>query len=112
MKILKLLLPALMVLGLSFSTAWAAGQLATQRGEAIFNDPDFAGISTSCSSCHHNGQGLKKVGEKTGFNILGETEASLEDAVNYCIAIFGNGQAIDVDSPKMKDLTAYIKTLR
>lgn len=112
MRIVKLLLLALVVLALSLSVAWAAGHLPEERGKKLFNDPGFAGGTTSCNACHPGGQGLEKAGEKTAFTIMGQRQGTLEDAVNFCIVNANKGQAIAVDSPEMQDMVAYIKSLK
>lgn len=112
MRILKLALLLIVVLALSFSVAWAAGHLPEERGKKLFNDPAFAGGTTSCNACHPGGQGLEKAGEKTAFTIMGQKQDTLKDAVNFCIVNANKGQAIAVDSPEMQDMVAYIKSLK
>lgn len=111
MKFLRLFLLALAVLGLSLSVAWAAGHLPEERGKKLFNDPNFAGGTVSCNSCHPNGEGLEAAGKKSTFNIMGETQNSLEEATNFCIVNANKGTAIAVDSSEMEDMVAYIKSL-
>jgi len=107
----RILLIALLVSGLGASLALAAGHTPIERGMALFNDPGFAGGTTPCSECHPGGKGLEMSGEKTRFNLGGQTQNSLEEAVNYCIVAANGGKAIPVDSPEMKDIVAYIKSL-
>ncbi len=43
---------------------------------------------------------------------MGKKQATIEDAINFCIQNALKGQALSKDSPKMKDLAAYLKTLK
>ncbi len=110
MKIAKIMLISLLVLGLAVTFSFAAGDAA--KGKAMFNDPKFAGGSKACSTCHPNGKGLEKAGEKKDFSIMGGTQKSLEEAVNACIVGANKGKALDVKSPQMQDMVAYIKSLK
>jgi cytochrome c len=110
MKIVKIVLLSLVVLGLVFTFAFAAGE--AEKGKALFNDAKFAGGVKSCNSCHPNGKGLEKSADKKEFNIMGGKQKSLEEAVNTCIVNANKGKAIDVKSAQMKELVAYIKTLK
>lgn len=112
MKILKLLLLFVTVCGLIFSIAYAAGDAT--KGKALFNDPTFAGATSghSCNSCHPDGRGLEKAGEKKEFRIMGKAQGSLEEAVNFCIENAIKGKAIDPSSDQMRDIVAYIKSLK
>ncbi|MBI5057705.1 MAG: hypothetical protein HZB61_13910 [Nitrospirae bacterium] len=112
MKILKVVLLFIAVYGLFFSLAHATGDAA--KGKALFNDPKFAGATTgkSCNSCHPDGKGLDKAGDKHEFKIMGHTQKSLEEAVNSCIEGAIKGKALDLSSVQMKDMVAYIKSLK
>jgi cytochrome c553 len=110
MKIAKVMLISLLVLGLAVAFSFAAGDAA--KGKAMFSDPKFAGGSKACSECHPNGKGLEKAGEKKEFRIMGGTQKSLEEAVNACIVGANKGKALDVKSPQMQDVVAYIKSLK
>lgn len=112
MKSVKIMLFGFLVLGLGISLSLAAGHDPEERGKALFNDPGFAGGTTPCSGCHPNGRGLEMSGEKKEFNLGGQTQGSLEEAVNYCIVVATGGKAIPVDSPGMEDIVAYIKSLK
>lgn len=114
MKVLKVALLSIVALGLLFSGAFAAKHLPEERGKALFNDVKFAGgtAGKSCNSCHPGGKGLEKAGEKKEFNIGGKTQKSLEEAVNVCIEMANKGKAIDMKSEQMKDIVAYIKSLK
>ncbi len=111
MKILKIALLSIMALGLVISFAFAAD---VAKGKALFNDVQFAGgtAGKSCNSCHPNGKGLEKSGEKKEFSIMGKKQMGLEEAVNFCIVNANKGKAIDPKSEQMKDIVAYIKSLK
>ena len=112
MKVLKITLLSMITLGLVFSFAFAAGNV--EKGKALFNDTKFAGGTTgkSCNSCHPNGKGLEKAAEKKEFNIMGKKQEGLEEAVNFCIVNALKGKAIDPKSEQMKDIIAYINSLK
>lgn len=110
MRVLKIVLLSIMATVISFSLAFAAGDVA--KGKALFNDPKFAGGSKACNSCHPDGKGLENAGDKKEFRIMGKNQKSLEEAVNFCIVNANKGKAIDVGSSEMKDIVAYIKSLK
>jgi len=112
MNILKTALLSVIAIGLIFSFAFAAGNV--EKGKALFNDPKFAGgtAGKSCSSCHPDGKGVEKAAEKKEFGIMGKKQMSLEEAVNFCIMNANKGKAIDPKSEQMKDIVAYIKSLK
>jgi cytochrome c len=101
---------SLVVLGLMFTFAFAAGDAA--KGKALFNDPKFAGGSKACSECHPDGKGVEKAGDKKEFKIMKQSQKSLEEAVNFCIVNASKGKAIDAKSQQMQDMVAYIKSLK
>lgn len=107
MKLFKIAFMSVIAFGLIFSFAFAAGE--AEKGKALFNDPKFAGGVKSCSSCHPNGKGLEKAGDKKEF---GEAKKSLEEMINSCIVNAIGGKAIDVKSSQMKEMVAYIKSLK
>jgi cytochrome c len=110
MKYTRLILFSLITLGLIFTAAFAAGDI--ERGKALFNDAHFAGGAKSCNTCHPNGQGLEKAADKKEFHVMGKTQKSLEEAINVCIVNASQGKAIDVNSEQMKEMVAYIKSLK
>lgn len=112
MKALKIAILSMVALGLLFSGAFAGKHLPEERGKALFNDPKFAGGIKSCNACHPGGRGLEKSADKKEFRIMGKTQKSLEEAVNVCIVHANKGKAIAVDSQEMKDIVAYIKSLK
>lgn len=114
MKILKIVLLSLIAISLLFSGAFAAKHLPEERGKALFNDPKLGGGTTgkSCNSCHPDGKGLEASADKKEFKIMGKTQKSLEEAVNVCIEMAMKGKAIDPKSEQMKDIVAYIKSLK
>jgi len=110
MRPVKIVLISVIALGLIFSFAYAAGD--AEKGKALFNDPKFAGGTKACNSCHPSGKGLEKAADKKEFQIMGKTAKSLEEAVNTCIVNANKGKAIDVKSDQMKQMVAYIKSLK
>lgn len=111
MKSARIIMIAMVVVGLAFSSALAGKHLPEERGKALFNDAKFAGGSKSCNECHPGGKGIEKAGDKKEFKIMGKTQKSLEEAVNFCIENANKGKAIDPKSDQMKDIVAYIKSL-
>lgn len=107
MKLSRIAFMSVIAFGLIFSFAFAAGE--AEKGKALFNDAKFAGGVKSCGSCHPNGKGLEKAGDKKEF---GETKKSLEEMINSCIVNAIGGKAIDVKSSQMKEMVAYIKSLK
>lgn len=88
-----------------------AGMGDAKSGEMLFKDAKaFSGMK-SCSECHPMGRGLEKSGMKMEFKIMGQTQKSLEEAVNFCIINANKGKAIAMDSKEMMDMVAYIKSL-
>ena len=122
MKKLTIVIVCMIATGLLFTAAFAAHQVESGtaaviagdvvKGKALFNDAKFAGGVKACSSCHPNGKGLEKSGDKKEFNIMGQTQKSLEEAINACIVNASKGKAIDVKSSQMKEMVAYIKSLK
>ena len=110
MRALKIAVLSALALGLIFSNAFADGDVS--KGKALFKDPAFAGGSKACNECHKDGKGLEKAAGKKEFNIMGKTQKSLAEAVNFCIINANKGQAIDPESEQMKDIVAYIKSLK
>lgn len=112
MKMVKAVLLIVAVCALVFSVAYAGGDAA--KGKVLFNDTNFAGATSgkSCNSCHPDGRGLENAGEKKEFRIMGKVQHSLEEAVNVCIEQAINGKAIDPASDEMKNIVAYIQSLK
>lgn len=110
MKIAKIIMFSLVVLGLVFTGAFAAGDVT--KGKALFTDKKFAGGSKACNDCHANGKGVEKAADKKEFKLMGKTAKSLEEVVNICIEGGNKGKAIDVKSAQMQDMVAYIKSLK
>ncbi len=113
MKALKIALLSMAAISFLFSAAFAAKHLPAERGKTLFNDAKFAGgtAGKSCNSCHPGGKGLEMAADKKEFKIMGKTQKSIEEAVNFCIEMANKGKAIDVKSPEMADIVAYIKSL-
>ena len=114
MRILRISVLFLVIIGLSFSAALAKKHLPEERGKTLFNDSKLGGgaAGKSCNSCHPGGKGLETSADKKEFNIMGKTQKSLEEAVNFCIEMALKGKAIDPKSSEMADMVAYIKSLK
>jgi cytochrome c len=100
------------ILAFAVSVAFAAGSVS--KGKALFNDPKFAGAKSgmSCNTCHPGGKGLEESGNTKEFHVAGKTQKSLEEAVNACIEYAIGGKALGPKSDAMKDIVAYIKSLK
>jgi len=102
MKVFKIALVSMMAAGLTFSFAFAAGDLA--KGKVLFNDTKLGGgtAGMSCNACHPDGKGLEKAADRK----------DLEGFVNSCIKNALKGKGIDPKSEEMADLIAYVKSLK
>jgi len=111
MRIIRMILMSLLVVGLTASFGFAAGN--AEKGKAMFNDPKLGTNGSTCNSCHPAGKGLEKSGEqgKKEWRTPGGVQKSLEDAINMCITMALKGKALDKKSQGMQDLVAYIKSL-
>jgi cytochrome c len=80
--------------------ASAIGDVA--RGKQLFTDPTLGGSTNdkSCNTCHPDGKGLEKA------------VANLETTIQACIQKALKGKPLAKDSQEMKDLVAYITSLR
>lgn len=103
-------LTALVLMGLLVASPVVAGDV--EKGKALFNDKKLGTTGKTCSTCHMNGHGLEKSGDKTEFSVMGKKYTSLEDAINFCIEKPLRGKPLDPKSPEMQDLVAYIKSLK
>jgi cytochrome c5 len=117
MKVLKIATLSLMAIGLVVFLACTPATVTkgdTGKGKLVFNDVNFgAGTSgKSCNSCHPDGKGLEKSGDKKEFAIMGQNQNSLEEAVNVCIEMALKGKSIDTKSDDMVNIVAYIKSLK
>lgn len=111
MKSIRIMVLAMIALGLVFSGAFAAD---IEKGKALFNDPNLGGGTSgkSCGSCHPDGKGLENAADKKEFNIMGKKQKGLEGAVNFCIENALKGKAIDPKGADMANIVAYIKSLK
>lgn len=114
MKVFKIVLLTMVAFGLLVAGAFAMKNLPEESGKALFSDTMLGGGTSgkSCNSCHPNGSGLEKAGDKKEFSIMGKKQKGLEEAVNFCIEMSLKGKAIDPMSEQMKDIVAYIKLLQ
>jgi cytochrome c553 len=109
MKMLRIMLLCLIAVCLVFSFAFAAAN--AEKGKAMFNDPKAFGGQKACSSCHPNGKGLEKAGEKKEWITPAGKTKTLEEAINLCIVNANKGKALDVKSEQMANVVAFIKSL-
>ena len=102
MKVFKIAFICTLAIGLLVVVALAAGDAA--KGKILFNDAKLAGgtAGVSCNTCHANGKGLEKAGDRT----------DLAKIINACIVQTNKGKALDPKSADMADLSAYIKSLK
>jgi cytochrome c len=110
-KIVFLIIISTLTLPLAFKLAVAEHQTLAERGKTHFNNPEFAGGKRACNSCHPNGRGLEGAGTKSSFAIMGGQQASLEEAVNMCIANANKGNVLKVLATEMQEIVSYIKSL-
>jgi hypothetical protein len=101
-KILKIVVLSVLGIGLIFSFAFGAGNVA--KGKILFNDPKLGGgtAGNSCNSCHPDGKGLEKAADRK----------DLVKMVNLCIENALKGKAIDPKSEDMANLVGYLKSLK
>ena len=68
----------------------------------LFKDPTLGGSTNdkSCNTCHPNGKGLENAG------------ANIETTIQACIRKALGGKPPAADSQEMKDLVAYIASLK
>ncbi len=80
--------------------ASAIGDVA--KGKQLFADPKLGGSANdkSCNTCHPDGKGLEKAG------------VNLESTIQACIQKAMGGKDLAKDSQEMKDLVAYITSLK
>jgi cytochrome c peroxidase len=102
MKTLGVVLLSVLVIGFTFSPALSAGDVA--KGKTLFNDTQLGNNTSgkSCNSCHPDGKGLVKAGERK----------DLAQFANACIENALKGKPINPESQEMEDLVAYIKSLK
>jgi cytochrome c peroxidase len=102
MKVFVTALICIVMVGLFIMAAMAAGDAA--RGKILFNDPKLAGgtAGISCNTCHPNGKGLEKAGDRS----------DLAQFINTCLVNANKGKPLDPKSADMADLIAYIKSLK
>jgi mono/diheme cytochrome c family protein len=113
MKSLKII--ALISIAMLLASAvFAMHHTPEDRGKTLFNDPKLGDGTSgkSCNSCHPDGKGLEGVGSKMMWKNPGGEFKSLEEATNVCITLALKGKALDVKSEQMKDLVAYMKSIK
>lgn len=113
MKAARITFILIIIIGLSFVLAYAANT-PEERGKALFSDPALGGGTSgkSCNSCHTDGKGLEKLAEKKEIVMKGKKMENIETTINFCIVNALKGKELDPKSDQMKDLVAYIKSLK
>ena len=88
------------VTGTVVEEASAGGDI--EKGKQLFADPTLGGSTNekSCNTCHPGGEGLEKAGTE------------LESTIQACLQKTLEGKPLAADSQEMKDLVAYIKSLK
>lgn len=104
MKTLRVVFCASLMVLLAYSFSFSADGAA--RGKALFNDTRLGNNTSgnSCNTCHPDGSGLEKA--------AGKPTADIAKVVNQCIRKALKGEPVDPESQDMKDIVAYIKTLK
>jgi cytochrome c len=113
MKSLKIV--ALIAIAMLLASAvFAMHHTPEDRGKTLFNDPKLGGGTSgkSCATCHADGKGLEAVAGKKEWKTPGGEFKTLEEAVNICVTMALQGKALDVNSEQMKDLVAYLKSIK
>ncbi|MDZ7641346.1 MAG: hypothetical protein U5J62_04880 [Desulfurivibrio sp.] len=111
MKLDRMVTTTAIILGLATTALGASQPGAAQRGQALFEDPGAFNGQTACAQCHPGGNGLEEAAGKSSFQIMGQRQESLEEAINFCIVNANQGEAIERQSSSMQELVAYLKTL-
>jgi cytochrome c5 len=108
------LISAIAIIVLVSSSVMATHHTPEERGKALFNDPKLGGgtAGRSCNTCHPGGKGLFGVADKREWKNPGGVFKSLAETVNTCIVMALKGEPLDVNSEQMKDIIAYLKSLK
>jgi len=107
MKITRLIAVLIVILMFGIGIAHA-GDIS--KGKSLFNSTKLGTNGKSCNSCHADGGSID--GTKSSYSILGSEQSNIEDAANFCIEMALSGKALEKNSDKMKDLAAYLSTLK
>lgn len=104
----------LLFIVLLLGVALAMSVAEVERGMALFNNPNLGGGTSgkSCNTCHPGGKGLEGVSLKKEWLTPGGNYKTLEDTVNTCISMALGGKPLDVKSEQMRDVIAYLKSLK
>ena len=100
---------ALISVALTFVVCMSAnvsfgGKSSVAMGKKLFNDPTLGGSTNtkSCASCHPDGEGMEKAGDKPGLTKM----------INRCIAGPLKGKKIDGRTVEMRSIKMYIQSLK
>jgi cytochrome c len=100
-----------LILPLTCTLVFAEHLTPAERGKTHFDNSEFAGGNKACNSCHPNGRGLEEAGTKSSFAVMGGQQASLEEAINMCIAYGNKGDVLKVTATEIQEIVSYIKSL-
>jgi len=101
MKGMKIIIVLVFITVMGMSIALAAQEASVDTGKALFNDPKLGTSGKTCNTCHVNGKGLEKAGNR----------ADLTNTINGCITMPLKGTALDAKSIEMQSLALYIKSI-
>lgn len=98
---------------------------AVERGKMLFNDPKLGTTGGTCNSCHPDGGTIGgKIGDMPIPDLRGAAATfpkfkgwanrtlTIAEMNNACIEMMLKGKPIDVNSQEMKDLEAYLHSLK
>lgn len=86
-----------------YTSMGIGGGASVEMGKQLFNDPGLSGSinENSCNSCHPDGRGLKKAGDKENLGSM----------INSCIQGPLKGESLPEESMELESLKLYIKSL-
>ena len=98
---------------------------AIERGKALFNDTSLGTSEMSCNSCHKaGGTEDSKMGDMNvpawdnlkaqypKYFAMAKRVMTLDQIVNVCLVQAMKGEALNWDSQKLTDLTAYCASVK
>ena len=96
----KWIIPAALLFG---GTAALGAADEAARGKTLFESSRLGTNGKSCAVCHPGGKGIEVP--------TAMPDDELAAAVNTCVTKALKGKDLDPDSPEMKELLRYIRTL-
>jgi hypothetical protein len=73
------------------------------KGKELFGSATLGTSGKTCDNCHPGGKGLEEA--------AGDNEQELVEAINTCITNPLKGKPLAENSPEMKSLVLYVKSL-